>query len=209
MYYQNQLILTGEIDDTGAYVRRNVGKTYRMGLEALINIDIFSNLNLNTAISISDNKNLDYKTNRNDKLLSLGNTDISFSPNVVINNSLDYELINNLKFSLFSRYVSSQYMDNEESKISKLDGYLVNDLAINYRIYGLSDVEELKISLLINNLLDQEYVSNGDMYGDAYYFPASRHKCYDGVKFDYIIFLYISIIIVKNKVIFVDNSLVS
>ena len=33
MDYQNQLVLTGGIDDVGAFVRQNSGNSYRLGLE--------------------------------------------------------------------------------------------------------------------------------------------------------------------------------
>src|SRR5690606_28837693 len=33
MYYRNQLILTGKINDVGSYSRMNVDKSYRTGLE--------------------------------------------------------------------------------------------------------------------------------------------------------------------------------
>ncbi|MBK7569016.1 MAG: TonB-dependent receptor [Bacteroidetes bacterium] len=33
MYYRDQLILTGEINDVGAYTRTNVPESYRTGIE--------------------------------------------------------------------------------------------------------------------------------------------------------------------------------
>ena len=33
MHYKDQLVLTGQINDVGAYTRTNIPKSYRMGIE--------------------------------------------------------------------------------------------------------------------------------------------------------------------------------
>ena len=42
--YRNQLVLTGEVNDVGAYNRANVDNSYRAGIEAEFGVKIFKNL---------------------------------------------------------------------------------------------------------------------------------------------------------------------
>ena len=61
MIYDNQLVLTGQRDINGYEIRRNIGESYRLGIELDSNITLSSKLNLNTNLSISSNKNQDFR----------------------------------------------------------------------------------------------------------------------------------------------------
>lgn len=66
--------------------------------------------------------------------MSLGNTHISYSPEVVVGNIVTYAPIENLQFSVLSKYVGDQYMGNIDAEGSKLDSYFINDLNIVYEL---------------------------------------------------------------------------
>jgi iron complex outermembrane receptor protein len=91
------------------------------------------------------------------------NTDLAFSPNIIWSTMINYKLNNNISLDLISKYVGEQYIDNTSSKSRKLDDYLVNHLHISYKwkskIFKVS-----KISLRVNNLLNNEYISNAWVY---------------------------------------------
>ena len=71
---------------------------------------------------------------------------------------------NNLNISLLTKFVGEQYMSNIETMGSKLDSYSVNDLNISYNWEPKSAVSQISLSLLINNIFDKEYISNGYFY---------------------------------------------
>ena len=77
MNYENQLVLTGALDDVGSPIRENSGKSYRAGIEIESGFKVSEKINLAGNISLSENKNIDYVNRFNGELINLGNTDIS------------------------------------------------------------------------------------------------------------------------------------
>lgn len=161
MNYKDQLVLTGAIDDVGAPIRTSVGKSYRLGIEIDANISITNNLKLLPNIALSNNKNVGFVTSKDGGLINLGNTNISFSPNIIAGNILEYQPIKNLQLILLSKFVGEQYMGNIDSDISILDSYFINDINIVYSLENVLFVKEIVLSGLVNNVFNEEYVSNG------------------------------------------------
>lgn len=161
MLYNDQLVLTGAIDDTGSPLRTNSGKSYRLGLEIDATLKLSDRFTVRPNLAISTNKNVDFITSRDGSLVDLGNTDISFSPNFIAGNILSYAPSRNFQVSLLSKYVGEQYMGNIDSEVSKLDSYFINDLNLNYEIKMNSIFESITFTGLINNIFGVEYVSNG------------------------------------------------
>ncbi|MCY4298436.1 MAG: TonB-dependent receptor [Flavobacteriaceae bacterium] len=164
MDYTNQLILTGQLDEVGAPIRENIGKSRRFGVEIESSLALTHRIHWQTAITLSSNQNIDYYFQRDGQLENLGNTHISYSPNFIGANILQYSLDKNTSINLLSKYVSSQYMGNIDSEKSKLDGYFINDLNFVYHLKPKRGLQELELSLIVNNVLDQEYISNGYFY---------------------------------------------
>ncbi len=168
MLYNDQLVLTGEIDDVGSPIRANSGKSYRLGVEIDANVKLSNRFSLQPNLAMSTNKNKDFTRNLNGELVNLGNTNISFSPELIFGNMLSYnynfqinEKNNNIKVNFLSKYVGDQYMGNVDSEGSKLDSYFVNDLNIVWTIDDFMFFESLEINLLVNNIFNKKYVSNG------------------------------------------------
>jgi len=164
MLYKDQLVLTGAIDDTGASLRATSGKSYRFGLEIDAQLKISNQILLQPNIAISSNKNVDFITSWNGELVNLGNTNISYSPNLIIGNAFIYQPFNKVQFSLLSKYVGEQYMGNIDNKNSKLESYFVNDFNVSYEINPNKIFKSIVISALINNIFNIEYISNGYYY---------------------------------------------
>ncbi|GEQ84604.1 TonB-dependent receptor [Patiriisocius marinistellae] len=160
MKYKNQLVVSG-IDDVGALLRSTSGNSYRAGIEIDSEVKVLDKLYVRPNVALSINKNKDYFFQRDGELQNLGNTDISYSPAVVAGNIISYNPINNLEFSLLSKYVSEQFMGNIDSDVSKLDAYFVNDFNVVYRLTNIPVVKEIVFSGLVNNIFNNEYVSNG------------------------------------------------
>ena len=161
MFYKNQLVLTGELDDVGSPIRATSGESFRLGLEVDANIR-FSNLfNTSTNIALSSNKNKNFNTSINGELVDLGNTNISFSPEIVIGNTLNFYPLERLQLSFLSKFVGEQFMGNTDNEASILESYFVNDFNINYEIKPNKLFKSIILSGLVNNIFNQKYVSNG------------------------------------------------
>lgn len=164
MNYINQLVLTGALNDVGSPIFTNSGKSYRVGLEVESVIAITNKLIVNPNVTLSQNKNQDFYFQRNGTLQNLGNTNIAFSPNVVAGNRITFLPIKNFQVSLLSKFVGEQYMGNIDSDKSKLEAYFVNDLNASYEWKINKGLKSIVFSVLVNNLFDLEYESNGYFY---------------------------------------------
>lgn len=164
MDYTNQLVLTGALNDVGTPVRENVGNSSRLGIELDGNFTLSSQWTWQPNLTLSSNRNHDYYFERDGKLTDLGNTRLSFSPAVVAGNIITYQPKSNWKLALLTKHVGEQHMGNIDSDNSRLAAYTVSDLNIAYQIPQMGIFKSLNISLLVNNILDIKYVSNGYFY---------------------------------------------
>jgi len=173
MRYKDQLVLTGELDDVGNPIRTNVGKSYRLGLEAEAKIQLSKKWLISPNFTVSDNQNIDFVLDNGTTLVALGNTTIAFSPKFIAANSIVFSPIANLQLNLLSKFVGSQYMNNIDDAQGKLKDYFVNDFNATYTIFPKSVFQSVTISVLANNFANRSYVSNGADYGGGYvyYYP--------------------------------------
>lgn len=114
MNYKDQFVLTGEIDDIGEAVTRNLDNSYRLGVEleaAWKPVEWFQ-WDANATWSRNRVKNIavtldDYATSYTID----GESPLSFSPDFIFNNifTLKYE---GFKASIQSQYISDQYLTN-------------------------------------------------------------------------------------------------
>ena len=187
MWYKDQLVVTGKINDVGEYFRQNVDKSYRAGVELDVAYVINPQFSVlaNAALSKNKIKNFSEFIDDYDKGGQIVNnyksTDISFSPNSVISGELVYNPIKSLALSWQSKYVGKQFLDNTQNDSRKLNAYWVNSarLAYNMNIKGFKNIN---VALLANNILNKRYESNGYTFGyfsggalttENFYFPQS------------------------------------
>ncbi|HET6527643.1 MAG TPA: TonB-dependent receptor [Balneolaceae bacterium] len=170
MDYKNQLILTGEINDVGAYIRQNVPDSYRAGIELQAGMQLLPNVEWSGNATFSRNK-IDEYTYYIDNYDTGGqettvyeNTSIAFSPNFIGSSIFRYSN-NGFWAELSTKYVSRQYLDNTQTLSRSLDPYLVNDLRLGYSWKEAPMVQKIEATLQINNLFNEMYESNGYTYG--------------------------------------------
>ncbi|HCQ76398.1 MAG TPA: TonB-dependent receptor [Leeuwenhoekiella sp.] len=161
MDYRDQLVLTGAIDDVGAPIRQNSGSSYRLGLEVEAGFQLGRQFAITPNIALSTNKNRDFFFQRDGELQNLGNTNISFSPEIIAGNRLDFFPVQNLRLSLLSKYVGEQYLGNIDAESSKLDAYFINDFNVQYDLKNIGFAKRVTLTALVNNIFSEEYVSNG------------------------------------------------
>jgi iron complex outermembrane recepter protein len=185
MNYTNQLILTGAVNDVGAYVRENVSDSYRAGLELHGAIRLSQSWTWQANATFSRNKipeythYLDNYDEGGQDAFIFEDTDIAFSPSVIANSGIRFDR-NNWSSSLNSQYVSRQYLDNTQNSSRSINSYLVHNWQVGYRLDQAPVVRSVELILQVNNLLDTSYVNNGYTFGWIsggneqhfnYYFP--------------------------------------
>jgi len=178
MDYKDQLVLTGEINNVGAPIFTNVDKSYRAGIELVAGWKISEKFKWEVNGTFSKNKIKDF-TEYVDNWsypweqipTNLGETDLSFSPGIIANSSLNYEPVKRLNLVLVTRYVGKQYIDNTSSDNRKLDPYFVNDFRINYSV-TTNFIKEIGFYLMVNNIFSEKYESNAWIY--RYYYEGEE-----------------------------------
>ena len=166
MYYQNQLVLNGQINNVGEFIRTNSGRSYRLGLELGVLSKITDQLQISANATISENKNQNFYSETEDGLKDYGNTDISFSPNIIANANIQYSPVKNLNFGVTGQFVGKQFLDNTGDLENQLDSYFVPDFNVSYKLPFQK--QEVTLRFLLNNFTNTKYVNNG--FSGPYYF---------------------------------------
>ncbi|MDX1617565.1 MAG: TonB-dependent receptor [Balneolaceae bacterium] len=170
MDYKDQLALTGEINDVGAYVRQNVPDSYRAGIELQAGVRLTPSLEWSANATFSRNKIEEYTRFLDDfdrggqRAETFEDTDLSFSPSF-IGNSIIRFADDGFSAELVTKYVSRQYLDNTQAVSRSIDPYFLNNVRLGYRITGLPYVRGIQATLQVKNLLDEKYESNGYTFG--------------------------------------------
>ncbi|MBL7842816.1 MAG: TonB-dependent receptor [Cyclobacteriaceae bacterium] len=174
MIYKNQLVLTGALNDVGAPIRTNVDNSYRLGIEADAMFKLSEKIIWNANLTLSRNKIREFNEVLYDYGLNFDefnvvvntytNSDIAFSPNLIAGSVLRFLPVSAGEISLLTKYVGPQFLDNTSNTNRQIAGYLTNDLRFAYSLRP-RQLREVGFSVLINNLFDIEYESNGYTYG--------------------------------------------
>ena len=174
MFYKDQLVPTGEINDVGEVVRENVSDSYRTGIELQGGYSLSQNLSISANATFSRNKIVEYTqyTDQYDAAFNyLGqqatvyeSTDLAFSPSVITNGVIGYQK-GGVYAELISKYVSRQYLDNTQTESRSIDPYFVNDLRLSYDFSQVPLLEGITATLQVNNLFNHTYETNGYTYG--------------------------------------------
>lgn len=195
MNYKDQLILTGRVNDVGAYTRTNIPESYRAGIELQGSYQFTKWMNASSNIAFSKNKvknfteYIDDYDNGGQKVNQYSSTDISLSPSVVGGAILNFLPTEKLEISLLSKYVSKQYLDNTQSNGRSLKAFYVQDIRIIYTLKKKL-LKELNIIGQVNNIFGKKYEPNGYTYNyiyngqlsvNNYYFPMAGTNVMIGV----------------------------
>lgn len=181
MYYHNQLVATGMVNDGDDALNVNVDRSYRRGVELMASWKSTKWLTLSANATLSQNKILDYVDQLKDSPTygqNLGTKTISYSPSVVGSLIADFHYKG---FSLLwhTQYVGKQYFTNNEVEALSLDAYCVTNLDVAYTLM-LKDKRSVRFGMAVNNLFSTLYESNGygysymwdgERYDEAFYFP--------------------------------------
>ncbi|TCZ74186.1 TonB-dependent receptor [Flaviaesturariibacter aridisoli] len=178
MRYKDQLVLTGKLNDVGDAIRVNVPKSYRLGIEAWGGGRINRWLSLQGNITLSRNRLstfTDYVARYDAAFdftgydtLNFSNTPIAFSPDLTSAATVVLTPGKGLEFSLVSKSVSRQYLDNTGSERKQLRGYFVQDAELRYTLPLRKASRSVELFARVNNLWNRKYESNGYTYSYVY-----------------------------------------
>ncbi len=195
MLYKNQLILSGQINDVGAYTRVNIPNSFRMGIELQGKAIIANWMNAGANLTFSKNKikrsdeYLDDYDNGGQVAISHKNTDISFSPSVISGITVNLLPVKNGEISLSGKYVSRQYLDNTQDVTRSLHPYFTEDIRFTYTIKNKL-FKEMNIIAAVYNVFNKKYEPNGYTFSyiysgktttENYYFPMAGTNFLAGV----------------------------
>ncbi len=173
MQYKDQLILTGKINDVGAYTRVNIPKSYRAGIELQSKLTITKWVNVEANIAMSENKVKDFTEYIDDydnggQITHLyKKSALSFSPALVAGSSVNFTPCKNGELSLINKYVSRQYLDNTENVSRSLHSYFVQNIRLSYLIQS-KFLKEVRFILQLNNVFNKRYEANGYTFSYVY-----------------------------------------
>ena len=171
MSYTDQLVPTGAQNDVGAMIRENIGKSYRTGIELSGVVNFSEKISWNANVASSINKNLDFVVLDETNNPTRKNTTIILSPSWIVGSQFTWKPVQNFQTSLLSKYVGKQYLDNTQNENVTLDPYFINDIRLSYQFH-LKALEVVELGVLINNIFDIDYASNGYGYdGTPYFYP--------------------------------------
>lgn len=173
MHYINQLVLTGKVNDVGAYTRTNADFSYRTGFELQANWQLSTKWKLTGNLTCSENRILNFTEyiddydNGGQITRNYSRTPIGFSPALVGGTQLSHIPMKGLELTLSNRYVSRQYLDNTGQKSRSIDPYFVQDFRIAADLPNRIFPQTL-LTLQVNNLFNNLYVSNGYTFSYVY-----------------------------------------
>lgn len=207
MYYRDQLVLTGKINDVGAYTRTNIPESYRIGLELEAqwkspnkHFEFAANL------ALSENKVVNFEEYIDDydlggqKVNQYNKTDIAFSPSVVAGGRLSFfpfrngmePLLKNASLDVLPKYVSRQYLDNTQQLSRSINPYSTTDAIINFP-FALNEKSNLTLRTGIYNVFNSLYEANGYTFSyiynqnlttQNYFYPQAGRRWMIGIGID-------------------------
>lgn len=179
MKYKDQLVPTGRINDGYDALNDNVKDSYRRGIELSASWRVADWFTANANATFSQNRIENYTHRVVDYGLSgnvageygyhevaMGTTRLAYSPKTIAALLLDFHH-RGFEAVLHTQYVSKQYFTNYENATMQLDAYCVTNLNLGYT-FRTRAAKSIRIGLLINNLFDTKYESNGYGWSEAY-----------------------------------------
>lgn len=180
MFYKDQLIPTGALNDTGGALRFNIPKSYRIGFEFDGSWKITKQYSWSATAALSQNKIINFQEqitiyNGNPVLdydwdpvrvetINYKKTDIAQSPSVILSNNFTYHPIASISLSLLSKYISRTYLDNTTAQERSIAPSFVNNIRASYT-FSVRRLEQVDLNLTVNNILNAKYQTSGYTWG--------------------------------------------
>lgn len=186
MNYNNQLVLTGELDNVGYPIRENMASSYRSGVELTWGVKPNDWFEWLANATLSQNKNLNYiEKDEDGNETRFGNTNIAYSPDIIAGSRLRFFPVEGLELELVSKYVGEQYLSNSDNSDHILPSYFLNDVRVSYALKFKSKTN-MRFYVNAMNVFNTEYSSNGYTWGPyPYYYPQAGINFLGGIQLNF------------------------
>lgn len=207
MLYKDQLILTGQINDVGAYARTNSPDSYRRGVEIVATYELNKRILLQGNISLSENKQETFTEYMDDYdaggqlAKNYKNTDLAFSPSVIAGGQLTFyplrngqkNMVSEASLDIIPKYVGRQYLDNTQNIDRSIKPFSTTDVLVNLPLkLEKGGTFKFRAGLLnvFNNLYESNgytfsFISGGRQQTYNYYYPQAGLRYTIGVGFEF------------------------
>jgi iron complex outermembrane receptor protein len=194
MEFRNEIASTGELSEIGLLLRRNVDRSSRRGIEVDATVDATSTLRFRTIANVSRNRISEW-TQFYDVYDGEGgyvdsvprafrNVDPLLTPNLIINEAIEYTPSAKFAAGLVGRYVGRSYLDNTNNDAFVAPSFFTLDGNVSVSLGSP------RLSLQVNNILNEKRIyPNGYDYlfmtrengqdtlgGTAYYYPQATRN---------------------------------
>jgi iron complex outermembrane receptor protein len=184
MYYKDQLILTGQINDVGAYTRTNVPNSYRYGIEEEIQFK-WQERGIEAALNVAWSQNkipsfteyIDDYDQGGQKAIEHKNTNIAFSPTWVAGGRISVNaggvmrlpkssVWHRASIDVLPKVVSRQYLDNTQNNARSIAGFSNTDVLLHWQ--QRSGFGSVQFRLGVYNIFNAMYANNGYTFSYIY-----------------------------------------
>jgi iron complex outermembrane receptor protein len=183
MLYKDQLVPTGQLNDTGAELRMNIPDSYRIGWELDASWAIHPKFIWSATAALSDNKIknfVEYVSVLDDnwefvreEQFHYKSTQIAKAANTILSNNFTYLPTDKWSVSLVSKYVSRVYLDNSSAKERSLDPFTYTNLKTQYSFSALG-IKNIDALASVNNIFNAKYETSGYTWGQIFESQGTR-----------------------------------
>lgn len=191
MEFRNEIASTGELSEIGLPLRRNVDRSCRRGVELDLTWQAATQLRLKTSANVSRNRISEWTQfyDQYDAAFSwigarpqtFANVEPLLTPNVIVNQAVEYAPTARLSLGATGRYVGRAYLDNTNDDDFSTPSFFVADANVAYAV-----TPQIRVSLQVNNVFDRDrvfpsgysylYDFDGVPTGTAYYYPQATRN---------------------------------
>jgi len=173
MYYRNQLVPSGIVNDSSDNININVDRSFRRGAEISFGLRPLKWMSLDVFGTFSQNRIKDFVETIDGKDFFVGDCDIAYSPAVIAKADLKF-IVAGFEGSVIPRYVGKQYFTNGDHEDLSLPGYFTTDLDLSYSLKPRKTVSEIRFGVRVSNIFNAQYCSFA--YGGSYMAGGERQS---------------------------------
>ena len=136
MDFHNDIARIGPPTASGSVLRRNVGRSYRRGLEIDMTVTAPLGIQLGSNATLSDNRIRQFTDSSRGVPILRQNVQPLLTPRVVTSQRVSIPVTRNLTLSADGRYQSRAFLDNTEGADRMLPAYYIVDGAARFTVLG-------------------------------------------------------------------------
>jgi iron complex outermembrane receptor protein len=182
MEFHNEIASTGEINEIGLYLRRNVDRSSRRGIELDASVQATPAWRFNTNASLSRNRINEWTQFYDDgSAITYRDVEPLLTPSVIVNQSVDYAPNTRFSAGAIARWVGRSYLDNTNDSSFETPSYVTLDAKTSYAVTPWA-----RVTLQVNNVLNNDRVyASGYSYryfnedvrtGTSYFYPQATRN---------------------------------